>query len=161
MKNITPILASTAFVLFSQSVFAATDTKTIDIEVIQGTYAELVGSAVDGNISNINMNSITANTTTSLGTLGVNSNGSNCSIAFSTLNNYTLKHESSGAELKKYRISYLGSNIGGNGDADANMDLDSCVMPASALNFVSYGATPEVIEAGTYKDSVTITLTAE
>ena len=161
MKNITPILASATFVIFSQSAFAATDIKTIDIEVIQGTYAELTGSAVDGNISNINMNSITANTATSLGTLGVNSNGSNCSLAFTTLNNYTLKHESSGAQLKKYRIKYLGSNIGSNGDADANVVLDSCVMPASALSFLSYGATPETIEAGTYKDSVTITLTAE
>lgn len=161
MKNFAPILASTALIIFSNAAIAATDTQTIDIEVIQGTYAELTGSAVDGNVSNVSMNSITANTTSSLGTLGVNSNGSNCSLAFSTLNNYSLKHEVSGAQLKRFYLSYLGSNISSNNDADANVDLASCVMAASALNFKSTGDTPAVIEAGTYKDTVTITLTAE
>lgn len=161
MKNVSPILASAAFVIFSGAAIAATDTKTIDIEVVQGTYAELTGSAVDGNVNNINMNSITANTTTPLGTLGVSSNGSNCSLAFSTLNNYSLKHEISGTELKKFRLKYLGNTIASNGDADANIVLDSCVMADSALNFVTYGETPAVVEAGTYKDTVTITMTAE
>ena len=78
MNKFSPIFASAAFVVLTGSAFAATDTKTIDIEVIQGTYAELTGSAVDGNVNNINMDDITASNSTSLGTLGVNSNGSNC-----------------------------------------------------------------------------------
>jgi len=161
MKKFSPILASAAFVILSSSAMAATDTKTIDIEVIQGTYAELVGSAVDGNINNIDMGKITGNSATSLGTLGVKSNGKNCAISFSTLNNYRLKHETSGTTLKTYFLSYLGTNIYSNVDENSTRKLDSCVMPASALNFETSGEAPDVIEAGTYKDTVTITLTAE
>ena len=161
MNKFSPIFASAAFVVLTGSAFAATDTKTIDIEVIQGTYAELTGSAVDGNVNNINMDDITASNSSSLGTLGVNSNGSNCSIEFSTLNNYRFNHESSGATLKTYFLSYLGTNVYSNVDANSNMALDSCATNASALTITPSGDTLATIEAGTYKETVTITLTAE
>ncbi|RVU84734.1 hypothetical protein EOL70_10810 [Leucothrix sargassi] len=161
MNKFSPIFAATAFAVFACSAFAATDTKTIDIEVIQGTFAELTGSAVDGNINNINLNDITASNTTSLGALGVNSNGSNCAIEFSTLNNFRFNHESSGATLKTYFLNYLGTNIFSNADVNRNIALDSCAIAPSALTITPSGDTLETIEAGTYKDTVTITLTAE
>jgi len=161
MKNLSPILASAAFLIFSGAAIAATDTKTIDLEVVQGTYAELTGSAVDGNINNININDITASNTTSLGTLGVDSNGSNCAIEFSTLNNYRFNHETSGATLKTYFLTYLGTNVFSNADTNGRMALASCAEAASALTITPSGDTLATIQAGTYKDTVTITLTAE
>ena len=159
MKNVLSVLISVMFGIFSSTAIAVTDTKTINLQVVQGTYAELTGTAIDGGIGNINMDSITDNKTISLGTLGVKSNGSDCSIAFSTLNNYVLKHEQSGTQLKQYKLSYLGNTLSNN--ADASIKLDSCVMTASALDFISVGNTPDEIEDGLYKDIVTIILTTE
>ena len=162
MNKFSPIFASAAFVVLTGSAFAATDTKTIDIEVVQGTYAELTGSAVDGNINVISIDDIKASNASSLGTLGVDSNGSNCSIEFSTLNNYRFKHETTGETLKTFFLSYLGTNVYSNVDANSNMALASCTTSASALNITSSGETLlDTITAGTYRDTVTITLTAE
>ena len=161
MKKFSPILAATTFVIFSASAMAATDTKTIDIEVFQDTYAEITGSAVAGNINNISLDKISGNVPTPLGTLGVTSNGSTCSLAFSTLNDYSLEHETSSALLKKFRLNYLGNAVTSNADEGSNIALDSCVMADSALTFTTVGEMPAVVEQGTYKDTVTITLTAE
>ena len=159
MKNILSVLITVMFGFLTCSAMAATDTKTINLQVVQGTYAELTGSAVDGGIGNINMNSITNNKTISLGTLGVKSNGSDCSIAFSTVNNFALKHDFSGALLKRYKLNYLGNTLSSN--SETKIKLDSCVMSATALDFISVGATPSEIEDGLYKDIVTIILTTE
>ena len=161
MKHISPILASAAFVMFSGAATAATDTKTIDIEVTKALYAELTGSAVDGTINTITMDAISANTLTGLGSLGVSSNGSSCSLAFSTLNDYALLHEETSAELKKFNLDYLGTTITSNADANGSVILDSCVTDATALTFTTVGTDPAFIQAGAYNDVVSITLTAE
>ena len=159
MKTVLQVFALIAFMFTCSGTVASFNTKTINITVTQGTYAELTGTAADGNIKKVSMDNITANSKVSLGTLGVNSNGSSCSIAFSTLNNYSLKHETTGGQLKRYSLNYLGSNISNN--ANAKVDLNSCVMAPTALNFVSSGNMPATIEDGIYKDIMTITLTAE
>lgn len=159
MKKLFLVFAYSALVTFSHMAFAATNTQKINIRIIQAPYVELTGSASDGNIREISMDSITVNSITTLGMLGVKSRGSNCSITFSTLNNYALKHETSGRQLKQYYLSYLGNNISSN--ASGKIELDSYIMPASDLNFVSIGNMPAVIEKGVYKDTITMTLTTE
>jgi len=138
---------------------AATDVKTINVQVTQGTFAELTGSAVDGNINTVSMSDIESNAVVSLGTLGVQSNGDNCHIKFSTLNNFALLHNTSGSLLKRYQLAYLGHQISKN--TDTTIALDSCLIGNSALTFAARDSLSSAIEDGWYQDRVTITLTAE
>lgn len=144
---------------FSSITLAATDTKNITVQVTQGTFAELTGSAVDGNINTISMNNIESNAAVSLGTLGVESNGNNCHIKFSTLNNFALLHNASGSLLKRYQLTYLGYRVSTN--TQPSIALDACLIANSALVFASLGSLSNPIEDGWYQDRVTITLTAE
>jgi len=158
--NVSPhaILLST-LITISTATFAATDTKTIQVQVTQGTFAELTGSAVDGNINTVSMNDIESNAVVSLGTLGVKSNGDSCNIKFSTLNNFALLHNASGSLLKRYQLAYLGHQIADN--TAATIALDSCLTSNSILTFVARDGFSSAVEDGWYQDRVTITLTAE
>lgn len=151
-----------AGLLFTSSLaFAATDTKTIDIEVTQGDFVELTGSAMDGNVKTVTLASIQAGTASTIGTLGVNSNlaaTANCDISFSTINNFRLRHETSGDTLRNYFLTYNGANISSNGDADANQTL-GCQEVATNLNFTPSGTLLANAPSGVYKDTVTVTIT--
>jgi hypothetical protein len=149
----------TALFITSTSAIAATDTKTINVRVTQGTFAELTGSAVDGHINTVNMNNIESNASVSLGTLGVKSNGDNCALKFSSLNDFSLIHDTSGSLLKRYQLSYLGHHVASN--SGPTIALDSCVISTQILTFNTYGNMPDTVEEGWYQDRVTITLTAE
>lgn len=149
----------TALIVSTSAALAATDTKTINVQVTQGTFAELTGSAVDGHVNTVSMNSIESNAAVSLGTLGVRSNGDNCELKFSTLNNFSMIHDTTGSLLKRYQLSYLGRSVSSN-DAPT-IRLDACTINNQLLTFAARGNMPEVIETGWYQDRVTITLTAE
>lgn len=160
MKTITPILASAAFVIFSTSSAMAAqnnDSKKIHINVNQPTYAVLHGSAASNSDNTLDIAQITSKATVSLGTLGIKSNGKNCALSFETLNDFTLKHEDSAVVLQKFGLNYLGKDI----TAKTDMPLDSCVMAATEFSFKATTDAPEIIAPGTYRDTVTITLTAE
>lgn len=147
------LTVSTSFTL------AATDTKKIGVEVTQGTFAELTGSSVDGHINTINMSNIESNVSVSLGTLGISSNGDTCALKFSTLNDFSLIHDATGALLKRYQLNYLGRNI--NSNSAPGIALDSCVINNQILTFSTLGTMPDTIETGWYQDQVTVALTAE
>ena len=153
------VLFLTTIIALNTPVLAATDTKTISVQAVQGTYAELTGSAIDGNVNVVSMNNIESNAAVSLGTLGVKSNGDNCALKFTTLNDFSLLHGSSGSLLKRYKLGYLGFDIASN--AEASLSLDSCFIKSKALTFEAQGNMPISIEEGWYQDKVTITLTAE
>ena len=149
----------TSLLLLSTAAFAASDVKTINVQVTQGTFAELTGSAVDGNINTVSMNNIESNAVVSLGTLGVKSNGDSCYIKFSTMNDFALLHNASGSLLKRYQLGFLGHQVSTN--TDKTITLDSCLIANSALTFAARDGLPAIIEDGWYQDRVTITLTAE
>lgn len=149
----------TALLISTASAIAATDTKTINVQVTQSAYAELTGSAVDGHINTVNMNNIESNSPVSLGTLGVKSNGSSCALKFSTLNNFSLIHDTGRSLLKRYQLTYLGHNVASN--SEPTIALDSCIITNQTLTFKTRGNMPDVVETGWYQDRVTITLTAE
>ena len=157
MKKFSPILASAAFVILSTSAMAATDTKKIDIEVFEESYATLTGTAVDGSTKDLGMADIKAGKPASLGTLGIKSNGHACSIAFETVNGFKLMHtEHADLLLKPFRLTYGEETI-----EAATEVTQECNQANAALRLVAYGETPAIITAGTYKDTLTITLTAE
>ena len=161
MKRITPILASAAFVIFSTSSAMAAqsnDSKKIHINVNQPTYAVLHGSAASNSDNTLDIAQITSKAKVSLGTLGIKSNGKNCALSFETLNDFTLKHEDNAAViLQKFGLNYLGTDI----TAKTDMPLNSCVMAATEFSFQATTDAPEIIAPGIYRDTVTITLTAE
>jgi hypothetical protein len=159
MNVIPHAILFTSLMTISAVTLAATDVKTINVQAVQGTFAELTGSAVDGNINNISMNDIESNAVVSLGTLGVKSNGDNCYIQFSTLNNFSLLHNTSGSLLKRYQLAYLGHQVSTN--TDTTIALDSCLIGNSVLTFAARENFSNAIEDGWYQDRVTITLTAE
>ena len=107
----------------------------------------------------VNMNNIESNASVSLGTLGVKSNGDNCALKFSSLNDFSLIHDTSGSLLKRYQLSYLGRRAASN--TEPAIALDSCVISTQILTFNTYGNMPDTMEEGWYQDRVTITLTAE
>ncbi|RVU84735.1 hypothetical protein EOL70_10815 [Leucothrix sargassi] len=148
-----------SFLALSSSAFAATDTKYIKMQVTQGTFAELTGSAIDGKINTVTMTDIDAKSVVPLGTLGVKSNGDDCSIKFSTLNNFSLLNYSTNKPLTRYRLGYLGHNIASN--ADQTIALNSCSLNDSLLTFAAIDNLPSEIDEAWYQDRVTITLTAE
>ena len=162
------LFASLLLAASHTAVMAATDTKSIDIEVTKDTFVELIGSAVDGNTKNITIDSIKAGNPTNLGTVGISSNiaaGANnaadCTISFSALNNYSLNHETSGVSLSKFFLTFKNKTISDN--ADANKDITvNCNLVPTVLTFTPSGAVlaDGDIVAGIYKDTVTLTVTS-
>lgn len=147
---------------------AATDTKSIELEVIKDTFVQLTGSAVDGNTKNINIDSIKAGNPTNLGTVGISSNiaagagnTADCTISFSTLNNYSLNHETSGTSLSKFLLTFQNKTVSDNADANKDMSINCNLAPAE-LKFAPAGAVlaDGAIEAGVYKDTITLTITS-
>jgi len=167
MKYLSTTLITGLLLATSSSIaIAASDTKTIELEVIKGEFVQLTGSAIDGNSKTITMDSVKAGNPTDLGTLGVNSNiaaedgkTANCTVSFSTLNNYSLNHEKSGSLLRKFYLTYKGSNISSNSDTDKDIVV-SCSETASELKFTPNGNISDKIAAGAYKDTVTVVVTS-
>jgi hypothetical protein len=160
MKTITPILASAAFVIFSaSSVMAAqnSDSKQIKIKVNQPTYAVLSGSAVSNSENTLEIDQITSKAKVSFGDLGIKSNGTNCVLTIETDNDFTLKHEDSAVVLQKFALSYLDTDF----TVAKELALDSCVVKGSPFSFQATTDAPDIIAPGVYRDTVTITLTAE
>lgn len=149
-----------SLLLTSSSVaIAATDSKSINIEIEKGEYVQLVGSAVDGNTKVITLQDVINGTSKSLGTLGVDTNiVTNCNISFETTNTFALKHSSSEDILKKFTLTYLTNTIDEN-----NLSINgvSCLQSRSNLTFNPTGAKlVERVRSGTYNDTITVTVTS-
>ncbi len=156
--NFTKTLIAAGILLASSSsVFAAaTDSTDISINVTKDAYVNLIGTAV-GSTNSFVTSDIDAKTV-SLGTLGLESNSQGqCDMTFSSANGYQLKHNTSGATLVNYEISYAGVT---NSAAGANTVTQSCNTAATSLDLVS-PALPAVVDAGTYSDTVTVTVVTQ
>lgn len=156
MKFTKPLFTTALFFATTSIALAATDTTDIQINVTKDAFVNLVGSAV-GSSSTFTTDDID-NATVSLGTLGLESNSSgDCDISFSSANNYKLNHEVTGETLVDYAISYAGVS---NDGANTNNVTTSCNTVASSLDLVS-PAMPATINAGLYKDVVTVTVVTQ
>lgn len=157
MKFIKPFLTTTAFLFASTSIaFASTDSTDIEINVTKDAFVNLTGSAV-GSSNSFTTDDID-NATVSLGLLGLESNSSgDCDISFSSANNYKLNHEVTSETLVDYAISYAGVN---NDGTNTNNVTTACNTVASSLDIIS-PAMPATINAGVYKDIVTVTVVTQ
>ncbi len=156
MKFTKTLIAAGLFLASSSSVFAATDSTDIQINVTKDAYVNLIGTAVGS--TNSFLTADIDNATVSLGTLGLESNSQGqCDMTFSSANGYQLKHTTSGATLVNYEISYAGVT---NSATATNTVTQSCNTAATSLDLVS-PALPAIVDAGTYSDTVTVTVVTQ
>lgn len=160
MKFTKTILAPVVLLASSSIAFAATDTTNIEINVTKDAYVNLIGTLA-GNTAVALTEAEVDGTTTTLGTLGFESNTTgSCTVSFSSLNNYSLVHTVDNTlNLGDYTITYAGvSNSAASGGN--NYVATTCNEAASNLD-ISNPALPAVVIAGTYSDTVTVTVTTQ
>ncbi len=156
MKTSRSLIAAGVLLASSSAALAATDSTDIQINVTKDAYVNLIGTAVGS--TNTFLTSDIDNATVSLGTLGLESNSQgNCDMTFSSANGYQLKHNVTNAVLVDYAISYAGVT---NSGAGANTVTQSCNSAVTSLDLVS-PALPGTVDAGTYSDTVTVTVVTQ
>ena len=160
MKFTKHILASAVLLASSSVAFAATDTTEIEINVTKDAYVNFIGTLA-GNVTKALTLADVDNTTTSLGTLGLESNTTGaCVVTFASLNNYKLVHDTNAAlNLGDYSITYAGVS---NSSASPGNDYTAttCNEAASSMTITS-PALPAVVTAGTYSDTLTLVVTTQ
>lgn len=160
MKFTKHILATAVLLATSSFAIAATDTTDIEINVTKDAYVNLIGSLA-GNTTAVLTEADVDGTTTTLGTLGFESNTTGtCNVAFSSANTYKLVHTVNPAlDLGDYTLTYQGvtNNATSNGNDYA---AASCNEVAANLD-ITNPALPPVVTAGTYSDTVTVTVTTQ
>jgi len=164
MKFTKHIIASAVLLATSSFAIAATDTTDIEINVTKDAYVNLIGSLA-GNTTAVLTEADVDNTTTTLGTLGFESNTvGTCNVTFASANTYKLVHTvNSALDLGDYTLTYQGlsgavsNSAASNGNAYA---AASCNEVAANLD-ITNPALPAVVTAGTYSDTVTVTVTTQ
>lgn len=153
-----------AAVLFASSTiaFAATDSTDITINVTKDPYVNLIGSLSTSQDVNLTEADVTS-TTTTLGTLGTESNTTGgCDLAITSANDFKLQHDTNAAlylhGASNYSINYEGTSYT-SGSANT-ATFTTCNNAASAFNMVS-PAISGVVLAGTYSDTLSITVTTQ
>jgi len=150
-------LIASSLVLASSMAFAAeTDTADIQINVSETPFVTLVGTALTQ--TNSFAPAIMDGADIPLGDLGFDTNVSgSCVVDFASANNYELQHGVSSAVLVDYQIDYSGTTITDNA---ANTVTQNCLTAtATPLTMASTTALPATVIAGTYSDTITVTVT--
>ena len=150
-------LIASSLVLASSMAFAAeTDQTIIQIDVTENPFVTLTGSALTQ--SNSFAPAAMDGTDIALGDLGFDSNVSgSCVVDFASANNYELQHGVTSAVLVDYKLDYSGTTIT---DNSANTVTRDCLTAAdSALTMASTTPLPSPVVAGTYSDTITVTVT--
>ena len=160
MKFTKNLLASAVLLATSSIAFAASDSTEIEINVTKDAYVNFVGTLAGNVVKPLTLAEVD-NTTTTLGTLGIESNTTGtCTVAFSSLNDYKLIHTTDAAlNLGDYSISYAGVS---NSAASSGNDYVAANCNEAPSNFdMTSPALPPVVIAGTYSDTITMTVTTQ
>ncbi|MEB8431376.1 hypothetical protein OO007_03990 [Cocleimonas sp. KMM 6892] len=162
MKFTKSILASAVLLATSSFAIAATDTTNIEINVTKDAYVNLIGTLA-GNTSVVLAEADVNGATTTLGTLGTEANTTGgCTVAVSSVNDFKLQHDTVAAlylhGASNYSVSWAGTTY--TAGAPNAATLTSCNNASSAFNMTS-PAISGVVQAGTYSDTVTLTVTTQ
>lgn len=157
MKIITPLVSAAVLLASSSLAIAATDTTDIQINVTKDAFVNLIGSAVGS--ANSFVTADVDNATVSLGDLGLDSNSAgDCDMAVSSAQGFKLVHTVDGTkDLGVYSLSYEGTTFT---SGNTNTLTQSCNTVASNLDLV-HPALPASVDAGTYSDTVTVTVVTQ
>ena len=162
MKFSKKIITAAVLVATSSIAIAATDTTEIEINVTKDAYVNFTGS-LSGNTSVALAEADVDGITTVLGNLGTESNTvGGCDIDVASVNDYKLQHDVNAAlylhGANNYTVNYAGGSF--TSGAAATISLASCNNAATDLSIAS-PAISGVVQAGTYSDTLTVTVTTQ
>ncbi len=156
MKHSYTILATSLFLALSSTAIAID--RNIELVVAEEQLLELYGDAF-GEPKALDMETIKAGTIISLGGVGVKSNiAGNCKVNFSTTNDYKLSHTTIiGKVLTSFSLKYENTVFNKN---NSTAVTTSCNLSPTALTLNPKAVDAATkIEAGTYKDTIIVTVT--
>lgn len=162
MKFSQKVLSAAVLMASSSIALAATDSTEIEINVTKDAYVNLIGSLA-GNVATALAEADVDGATTVIGTLGTESNTVGaCDIAISSVNDYKLQHDVD-PSLYLHGTSNFIVNYGGTAFTSGSTNaftFASCQNAASDLSIES-PALVGVVQAGTYSDTLTVTVTTQ
>jgi len=156
------IISAAVLMATSTLAIAATDTTEIEINVTKDAFVNFIGT-LSGNVTRDLAEADVDGATTVLGTLGTESNTvGSCNIDVASNNDFRLQHDVDAAlylhGADNYTVNYGGSTF--TDGANGTLTLASCNNAASNMSITS-PAISGVVQAGTYSDTLTITVTTQ
>jgi len=163
MKFSKKIMSAAVLMASSSIALAATDTTEIEINVTKDAYVNLIGSLA-GNVTNALTEAEVDGVSTVLGTLGTESNTvGGCDIDVTSINDYKLQHDVDATlylhGAANYSVEYAGASF--TSGAAPTLSLASCQNAATDLSIASPALPAGVVQAGTYSDTITVTVTTQ
>jgi len=145
----------TSLLLLTQA-NAANHSLSITLQVVAKEQIKLKGSAITHALTEIKLADIQRKKPINLGTFGIEANTqANCSIHFSSANNYRLQHiAQSNNYLTAYKLNYNGQLINASTKITTN-----CNAGDGALILIPTHNTANAISSGVYQDKLRITIT--
>ena len=164
MKFSSKVLSAAVLMASSSIALAASDSTEIEINVTKDAYVNLTGSLAGNVVSTLSEADVDG-TTTVLGTLGTESNTvGGCEIEIGSQNDFKLKHNESQTALylhgaNNFTINYLDVDFTSGGTSTVEKPCNNAFAD-SPLSITS-PAIVGVVQAGTYSDTLTVTVTTQ
>ena len=162
MKSLTSIFLASFLLVLSSMTYALSKNTNIAIRVTYVEFLNIVGDARGSHyLTAAEIRPITnngPNPTVLLGDLGLESSTvGNCTLGFSSLYGFSLKHSQGNQRFTNYQLIYppSASPIA----SDTIITLDCNTAPAD-LHFQAVGKIKKKVKAGVYSDTVTVTVTS-
>jgi hypothetical protein len=135
---------------------AANDSRSITLQVVAKAHIKLKGSAVSNVLTEIKLPAIQRKEPINLGTFGIEANTqANCSIHFSSANNYRLQHiEQSNRYLMAYKLNYNGQLIN-----SPTKIIADCNTGDGSLILIPTHSVADAIPQGVYQDKLRVIVT--
>ena len=164
MRSFSVILLASLLFAFVSVTHAARESTFIELQVTYDEYVKLVGTVV-GAVKTFSVDDIKPagnrgpGPTVSVGSLGISSNlTGDCTLNFTTRNNFRLRHLVSNRRLTNYRLNFNGKRI--NRRRNTTMTLP-CNSAPTSLDFTATGRFRRNVASGIYSDTVTIVVTTQ
>ena len=162
MKLTKTLFTSALFLATSSLAMAASDTTDIEINVTKDAYVNFTGTLQGNIVKALTLADVNSSTTT-LGTLGTESNTTGtCDVTFASDNDFKLVHADDATLFlhgaSQYTIGWEGTTI--QSGAANSINLANCNTAASNMTMTS-PALPAVVTAGTYSDILHVTVTTQ
>ncbi len=162
MKFSKKIITSAVLFASSSIALAATDSTEIEINVTKDAFVKFTGDLA-GNVSRDLTVAEVNGTVTNLGNLGTESNTvGGCDLSITSLNDFRLQHDVNSSlylhATNKYSINYSGTSFT---SGSSGLSLASCNNPASLIQIATPGFDANQVQAGTYSDILTVTVTTQ
>jgi len=162
MKSLTSISLASLLLALSSMAYAVSKNTSIDVRVTHVEFLRFLGDAQGSHFLLADQirpaTNGGSNPTVLLGGLGIESSTvGNCTLDFSSLYGFSLKHSQGNQRFTDYQLLYppSASPIASN----TSITLD-CNTPPADLHFQAVGKIKKKVKAGVYSDTLTLTVTS-